>query len=283
MKMPKIVFRLVVFSCFCVFAARGIQHYFYDAPFRILVWDENLMKPILEQYFRISWEAWTLNLENEEWIVKVAKVVGLFYGFSALISLLFLTKLSEKQWFKYFGNFILIIGFLNLFLLYFLYSKDKSYRPTEFLEYALQWGSPLLLIFYNKFNINVLKTLCAAVFISHGLYALGVYQTPVSYYNMTMNILGCSQPSAKQFLIIAGVLDIVFSVGLFWKKTFKISVFYMVLWGGLTTIARLYGNWYLEMWELSIKQYFHEMLVRFPHLFLPLSLFYVEKITKFRT
>lgn len=241
------------------------------------------MKPILEQYFNTTWEAWTLNPENEEWIVKIAKKIGLFYGFASIVSLLFVTQLAEKQWFRALGYTILGLGFLNLILLYFLYTKDKSYRPTEFLEYALQWGSPLLLIFHKRLNSNVLKLLCAAVFIAHGLYAHGVYQTPVNYYNMTMNSLHCSQAFAKQFLSIIGILDIIFSIALFWNKTFTISVLYMIVWGFLTTVARLYGNWYSEMWDLTLQQYFHEMLVRFPHFLLPISLFYVEKITKTQT
>lgn len=281
--MSKKVYHIIIFSSFCVFAARGIQHYFHDAPFRVLVWDENLMKPVLEQYFNITWEAWTLNPENEEKIVKVAKSIGVFYIFVAFFSLLYSTQLIEKQWIKRLGDIVLCIGLINLILLYFLYTKDKSYRPTEFLEYALQWGSPLILIFYNKLTINVLKVICAVVFIAHSLYALGVYQTPVNYYNMTMNSLQCSQTFAKNFLIVFGTLDIFFAFGLFLRPFFKISVFYMIVWGFLTSIARLYGNWYSEMWELVLQQYTYEVLVRFPHFLLPIGLFYVEKITNSET
>jgi hypothetical protein len=237
------------------------------------------MKPILANYFGISWEQWTLNPENEQWIVNIAKKLALFYAFAALYSLFYLTSCNDNLWFKRLGNLIMSLGLLNLLLLYFLYTKDKSYRPTEFLEYALQWSSPLLLIFYKNINLTTLKLLCASVFIAHGLYAHGIYPTPVSYYNMTMNSLQCSQLFAKNFLNIIGMLDFIAAIGLFWSKSFKISVIYMIIWGAMTTVARLYGNWHQEMWELTIQQYFHEMLVRFPHFLLPLALFYVEKIT----
>jgi hypothetical protein len=273
------VYILLSIATCCIFTARGFQYYWHDAPFRILVWDENLMKPIVENYFSISWERWTQNPENEEFIVAFAKKISVLYFISALLSLLLMTRFSAIKWVKILFQSFIFLAFLNLLLLYFLYSKDKSYRPTEFLEYALQWGIPLLLIFYKHLKANtleiILKILCAAVFISHGLYAVDYYPTPVTYISMTINGLNCSEDFAKSFLILFGVLDIVFSLGLFYSKTFKISILYLIIWGFITTVARLYCNWYHEAWELSLQQYFHEMFVRIPHFLSPFALFLI--------
>jgi hypothetical protein len=249
-------------------------------PLRVLVWDEDLMKPLLAHYFSMSWEDWTLNPAHENEIVAFAKIIGYLF-FSGAIASLFLAflkvfefKSSKKQFILTFISKILIfICFINLIILYLLYFKDKSYRPTEFLEYALQWGTPFLLLYSSFFSpkivYTVVKILCVAVFVSHGLYALGFFTTPVSYISMTINGLYLSESNALLFLKIVGTLDILFSVGIFIPKVFKISVLYFIVWGFLTTIARLYCNWYSDMWELSMQQYFFEMLVRFPHFLIP--------------
>jgi hypothetical protein len=102
---------------------------------------------------------------------------------------------------------------------------------------------------------------------------MGAFTTPVTYISMTINGLSVSETFAKQFLFLIGILDIVFSICIFIPKLFKMSILYMIIWGFITTIARLYCNWYSSMWELSLQQNFHEMLVRFPHFLLPHLLF----------
>jgi hypothetical protein len=281
--MSKKSYLLLCFATFFVFCGRGIQYCYHDAPFRVLVWDEELMKPLLAHYFSISWEDWTLNPDNENKMVAFAKIIGyLFFSGAAATLLLafyntFEPKINKKHFILIFISKLLIFScFVNLIILYLLYFKDKSYRPTEFLEYALQWGTPLLLLcssfFSPKIVHTVVKVLCAAVFVSHGLYALGVFATPVSYISMTINGLHISESNAVLFLKIAGALDILFSVGIFIPTIFHISVLYFIVWGFLTTLARLYCNWYPDMWELSIQQYFYEMLVRFPHFLIPFFL-----------
>jgi hypothetical protein len=287
--MSKKSYLLLCFATFFVFFGRGIQYCYNDAPFRVLVWDEDLMKPLLEHYFSMSWEDWTLNPENENRIIAFAKIIGYLF-FSGAVAALLLAALgafakeestileirNPKKYFIFIfiSKILVFICFINLIILYLLYCKDKSYRPTEFLEYALQWGTPFLLLFHSFFTPKIfyqlVKILCVAVFVSHGLYALGIFTTPVSYISMTINGLHISESAAIVFLKTVGVLDILFSVGIFFPKTLKISVLYFIVWGFLTTVARLYCNWYSEMWELSVQQYFYEMLVRFPHFLMPI-------------
>lgn len=270
----KKVFLLLVCSAICVFVGRAIQFYWNDAPLRILAWDENLMRPILERYFNISWEAWTLRPENEEIIIATAQKIALLYAVAALACLGFLFSLTAT--FKNTFRIIIGIGVLLLIFTYFLYAKDKGYRITEFLEYAIQWGAPLLLIFHDflseKKLLLLLKGLCAAVFFSHGLYAMEYYPLPVSYVNMTINSLGVGEAFAKFFLNSIGYFDISAAMLIWHHRTAKYIVYYMLIWGFLTTVARLYGNWYSDMWEISMQQYFHEVLLRFGHFLLPLSL-----------
>ncbi|MFZ4544222.1 MAG: hypothetical protein ACOYOA_09255 [Saprospiraceae bacterium] len=275
MKFPSI-YKIIGWSSAIVFAARGMQMFVSDSPIRILLWDENLMKPIVENYLSISWENWTNDFNLENRIALLSKLTGLLFFSCALSSIVLAYKLKINKTVQLFLKALIWIGLFSLILMYFLYAKDKSYRATEFLEYALQWGSPLMLLLYpflNSIQIDRLtRTLIALVFFSHGLYAIGFYAIPSSYISYTMSGFHLNESAAKNLLLLVGYIDITFSIFIYSKKVTHFSIYYFIIWGFMTTVARLWCNWHPEMWEISVRQYFHEMLVRVPHFLIPFTL-----------
>ena len=267
---------MVSLSSSLVFTARAIQMFAADAPYRILLWEENLMKPLLENYFSISWKNWTTNVDNELIIQEMAFYSGLFFLATALGSVVLANRISLHKNLRFFAGAIVALGLLLLLLNYALYARDRSNHVTEFLEFALQWGSPLLLLIRTHITekqlIIGIKILVATVFFAHGLYAAGLLYTPANYVGYVMGTLPMTETEAKFFLEIVGIADMVFAVLIFSNRILKFSIYYFVIWGFLTTMARLYCNWHTDMWQISLQQYFHEMLVRFPHFLMPFAI-----------
>jgi hypothetical protein len=89
---------------------------------------------------------------------------------------------------------------------------------------------------------------------------------------MVIKGFGVNQSTAKEILYIAGILDVIVSIGLFIPNRWILlpSVIYAFFWGLATTVARLLTNYYPALWEASLKQWIPEMLFRFPHWILPL-------------
>ena len=81
-------------------------------------------------------------------------------------------------------------------------------------------------------------------FIGHGLYALGYAPTPGGFVTMTMNILPLSEAGAEQFLQLIGALDLCAAL-LLWLPIYELkraALIYMVIWGGMTALARPLGQ-----------------------------------------
>ena len=60
--------------------------------------------------------------------------------------------------------------------------------------------------------------LIAAVFIAHGLYAVGYYPIPGYFLGMVIDILGLTEQGARNFLLIAGILDFIGAFLIFLPK-----------------------------------------------------------------
>ncbi len=262
-------YRLLVISSAAVFFGRAWQHIFWDAPFRAVFWDEGLMSGLLNRLFGIEWAEFLRNPIYDERISFIIKGFGLIYFLGFLVSIF-----SQK---KRVLNHLLIFGSLCLCFLAFLYCKEKFYTPAQFLEYSLQYASPLFLFFYlhKKFEgslILFMKIAIALTFTSHGLYAIGYYPVPGNFMEMTMNILPLSESASNKFLITAGILDVIISILLFIPgKASRYALIYAVCWGALTCFARIAGNFELENLIGSLNQFAFESIYRIPHFIIPLA------------
>lgn len=268
-KKSKIVF-LLQFATFCVFAGRAWQHLFWDAPYRELIWDANLMKPIVETFSTMSWKKFATSPLTDDLIQKGTKVIGWIYLTCALFSL-FIKKIPPLL-----SKTIISFGAFLLFILAILYTKEKFYHIAQFLEFAAQISAPifLLIILYSKKELPQLtfwlKVIIALTFISHGLYAVNYYPRPGYFVQMVISILGVEESSAIMFLNGAGILDFIIGIGIFIPGKIELmALIYAVLWGFSTSIARIWAHFHLDFWQESLHQWTFEAIYRFPHFLLP--------------
>ncbi len=265
------IFRILQLAAFSVFAGRAWQHLFWDAPYRELFWDPFYMKWFIEGFTSMSWGDYVTHPEGDIWFQRLVLAQGVFYLVCA-ISTLFVKKLPK--W----GRAILLVGAANLVFLALLYLKDKFYHVGQFFEYSLQFGAPIFLFYFLKHGVTArlghwIKVAIALTFICHGLYAVAYYPRPQSFMTMTQNILSLDGVGTAYFLRAAGILDFIVAVGIFlpikWARPFLI---YAVVWGFLTSMARIFGNFYWDFPMESLNQWVFEAVFRFPHFLLPLVL-----------
>ncbi|MBN4061571.1 MAG: hypothetical protein COA57_06450 [Flavobacteriales bacterium] len=282
-------------TCFCLFAGRAWQHIIWDAPFRALLWDEQLMKGIIEMAFGMNWQDYVSSGFVDRTIQNTIKGFGWFYVVCATCSLIINER---RKW----AGYVLLIGSVSLAFLAFLYCKEKSYRIGDFFEYAIQVASPIFLWliifktqgaqnlaqsntekFLSKNKLKLLmKIAIALTFTSHGLYAIGYYPHPGSFVDMVINSFGVTEPTAHHLLFIVGVLDFLVSILIFIPKVAKPALIYIVFWGLLTALARVYANFYSNFALETISQWLHETLWRLPHAGLPVVVLLLESSTTFR-
>ena len=88
---------------------------------------------------------------------------------------------------------------------------------------------------------------------------------------MTGNLLGLSGQSAIRFLNIMGIMDFIMAIGIFLPNKYgKWALMYCVVWGFLTSMARVFGNFYWEYPMESLHQWVYEAVYRAPHFLIPL-------------
>lgn len=261
--------RFLQWMCFLIFVGRAYQHLFWDAPFRALLWDESLLKGLVEFITSASWVNYVTSPETDRTIQGLIRLNGLFYLFCAFISL-FLHKLRQG-W-----GYVILVGAFSLVFLAFLYTKEKFFHVGQFFEYSIQFSAPVLLfvIIYREISFDrfilAAKVVIALTFICHGLYAIGYYPRPGSFVDMTINTLQVSEPLAHTLLLAAGVLDFIAAILIFIPILAQPALYYMVIWGFLTAAARLTANVYLDFFWSSFNQWWFEFIVRLPHALLPL-------------
>ena len=264
-------------STFFIFIGRAYQHIFRDAPYRALLWSEDLLSGIVENLFHITWEEYVTDLTIADNIYLGIKVVGVFYLFCAIFTIF--ANIS----YKILGRLFLLGGAFGLTILALLYSKEKFFHVGQFFEYAIQILSPVILylLLFTEVEIKRIRLLAliaiALTFSCHGLYAIGYYPRPGTFITMTMNILPLSEPSAHTLLKIAGIMDFVIAIGIFIPKTSFISLIYAFIWGLLTALARVVGHFYIDfLWD-TIHQWLWEMIIRLPHGLIPLFVIVLDR------
>ena len=239
---------------------------------------------IYHPYLENTWSKITgLTVENflastnfRAGVVLLAQAIACFLML-ALFSLFF-TKKTPSVVYKWLSYSVFVV----LVFLSFSFYLSKNHQLVQFFEYASQMAMPLLFYAMCIKNNTLadlqihfwIKVAIALTFICHGLYALGVYPQPGHFVDMMIQGFGMSEPLAKTSLKIAGGLDIIVAIGLFIpnQTIYKTSLWYLLIWGLLTTFARLVANVDLALGWYSWQQWLPETLVRFPHFALPLLL-----------
>jgi hypothetical protein len=126
----------------------------------------------------------------------------------------------------------------------------------------------------------VVSTLLLSVvltFVGHGLYAMGYYDIPLEFRIMTTEILPLSEAQSLVFLKAAGWLDFVVAALVFVPSTRVLALAYMLLWGGATSVARVWAYYEPTLPWNGLDPWLAEALVRTPHWLVPLWLILVMR------
>ena len=251
-------------SVVTIFIARAYQHFFWDVPYRAILWYENLMRPALN-WFQVDWEDFVSNTETDTKIQWIIKAIGILYFIASILVLVY--NQNSKKWIKV----VLTVITIWQFLVVFLFTKESFFQIGQYFEHSLQLGMPILLLYtYSKsFSISkalvFLKVIVGLTFLCHGLYALGFYPVPGNFIDMTISILGVTEEQARSFLWVAGIIDL-------FILPFLI---YAVFWGFLTALARVVANYSTDFPLETLHQYGFETVVRLCHGLGPLLILFL--------
>ncbi|PKV52896.1 hypothetical protein ATE84_5027 [Aquimarina sp. MAR_2010_214] len=264
-------------STFLIFLGRAYQHIIWDAPYRTFLWDESILKSVVENIFDVTWNDYVTSLSAANTISFSIKTIGVFYLICAIITLMIKPNMKKA------GKLFLLGGSIGFFILALLYCKEKFLHVGQFFEYTIQFITPVLLymvlftsIEFKKIRVIALIAI-ALTFSCHGLYAVGYYPRPGSFIDMTLNTLPISEPSAHVMLKIAGILDFVVAIAIFIPRISYAALVYAFVWGSLTAIARLVGHFHIEFLWNSFSQWTWEMLIRLPHGLIPLFVMIADR------
>lgn len=257
-----------------VFAGRAWQLLYWDIPIRSVLWDEQLMRPLISGWpLHMVWSDWVGSAAIENAIAMSVRLMGLVLLAAAIVSWLPLQGRKARQ-------LLLAVSGGLLVMLALLYTKEKFMQIGQFFEYSLQFGTVFILLWTlhrgrlsDKAHYAV-RLAIALTFACHGLYAAGYYPVPGGFISMVMAGLGLGQSDAILFLYIAGIADFV-AAGLLllpWKAAWLAGLIYTVFWGLLTTLARLWSNYWISDWEMMLVYWLHEFVYRLPHFLIPLWL-----------
>ena len=276
-RMYRPLFLLLQAAAVAVLLGRGWQHFFWDAPYRALLWDESLLKGLVEGVFGTPWREYVTDPANDRRISLFIRILGIFYFLCALL-VIWISRVP--MWLRR----LLWVASFSLAILAWLYSMDKFLHLGQFLEYSLQVGAPLFIyVAASRQRIDEplafwMRLATSVTFISHGLYAFGFYQVPGNFMTMVISILGVSDGVALQFLKAAGFLDFVVAVLIWLPGKWRMAgLYYCVLWGAATSFARVWAYFVPEFWLESLHQWLHETVMRFPHFLIPLALLLLER------
>lgn len=265
-------------------------------PLSVFYWNEQWLGPVVTQWSGMSWTEYMASDAALRLGVLTEQITGIILAISAMAAWGGKAKVPAL---------FLLAGALIILLFSVLYGIDKIFFWAQTPEYALQWGTPMLLALLmvrnHSFQIGWwLRMAVAVTFAAHGFYAMGVVPRPGHFTEMTMTILQVSQNTANCILTVAGILDcLAAAVVLFpllipgnipgekWSAKMKIhkpsnvgdkwqraALLYMFVWGLLTTLARWAAHVHFEVpwWPQSFLEWTPEVLIRGAHFLVPLAL-----------
>ncbi len=267
---------LLQISTAAVFFGRAYQHLYWDAPFRTLLWDEQIMSGIVQLWSSLSWEAYINSLAVDDFINQVINGFGWFYVLCGIITL-------GMKWMPRMLQRFVLLGGAGLIFLALLLWKEKFYSVGQFFEYSLQFSVPFFFYYITQREeistkfIFWLKLATAVTFVCHGLYAVGYYPQPGTFMEMTVEITGWSDDIASAFLKVMGVLDFLVAILIFIPRTARPALFYMVIWGFLTALARIWTNFDFGNIGEHLHQTAFAFVYRIGHFLVPLGLWWKER------
>lgn len=250
---------LIQWSVFCTLFGRGMLHFTADQPYSLIFSHPSSF------FFQNS--------------IPQLNSVEIFIGVMLLISA-FVAILPLKWLRDYKLTYLFPVPVLCMIVHCYATFLKADLVPEQFIEHALQLLLPLLLMVavIKKADFTIPKwrftvyILVALTFIGHGIYAVGFHYVPDNFTEMVTHSLHTNSSQTNRFLFAIGILDFISSLFLFSRILKKESLIYMVIWGFLTSIARLYAYIGIEDSAILMQQNTFQVILRLPHAFVPLSL-----------
>lgn len=250
---------------------------------RELVWDQAGFGR-LPELFGWSWNGWVTSAAVDRGITLTEKSIG---GVFVLLAVLVARRsLSSRG-----VAMLMLASAVLLFLRAFLFWKGHFYQVGALLETCIQTFAPLLyLVFFARMYLpesRIVKVLperkfwllvrgaIAFTFVGHGMYAIGFHPVPAHFVFMTQSGLGVGEDTARTLLFGVGILDFL-AAGLLltpWRQAWSAALAWVIPWAVLTTLARVWSYGGFVGMETLLTQWLPQMVVRLPHVLLPLGLF----------
>lgn len=266
-------YRLLQWLVFLQLLGRAWQHWFWDVPLRALLWHEALMTRPVRLLLGWDWTTYSGSPTVNAWITRLSIGMGFLYAIAALIALSMQPQRPQRRDWSMVVASTLLVGLAALTWL------EHFQTLGQWLEYGLQITAPLLLFGYSRWSLPRLRYLAriavTLTFVGHGLYAFGLYPVPWHFLEMTMTGFHLSQTDSITLLRIAGLLDFVAAIALWWPASQRLALWYCIIWGGLTALARLYTH--LDPFAVadSLHRWTFEVAYRLIHGGIPLWLLLV--------
>lgn len=283
------------FAAAGVLIGMGLRGLLHDLPLRALFWDADWWT-WFAHLLGFNWKEWVTSAAVDQGINTLDFIAGLFLVVSGILILLvqWWTRFQERI-----GSLMLRCLPIVLWILliqYFLYFKESFWQVGNLMEHSLQllalplwffvlitgslgWSSIGAAPKPNEWKtfLRVIRLAIAFTFIGHGFYAAGIHPVPANFVLMTQSGLGVGESSARSILFVVGILDFV-AAGLLLlprKKAWFIALGWIIPWAILTTLARLWSYGGLVDRQTLVTQWIPEVIIRLPHVLVPLALWMI--------
>ncbi len=275
---------LLTLSAALIFLGRGILYYFYDAPVRAILWNEEVMGPFISFFGLTSWTEYAIHSSTDAFCQKASLAVSLLF----LLSSVFI--LFQKKWHSQKMMIIPFISWLILTVFVGLSWQSKDLMAAQLIEHGIQILVPFLWMVAHCRQLKMsgqaltvfLKVATSLTFIGHGLYALNIYPTPGPFIDMVIEILGVNENQARFILKIMGSLDVICSIGIWFRRFLMPSLIFMIPWGMATSLARPLSHPQVFEQVDTFLRWMPELIFRLPHGLVPLIIWYAAGHIKSR-
>lgn len=271
-------YKSVYLAGFITFLGYALMHFTYRS-FNIWKIYPSASIKLIFRSFNISTEVIFANGSPTVGFLAFLNITGLIFLLTAFLCL---WKLLSKHPFpKIFNILFVLSAVLILAHAYASFIQSKLHYNVPF-EYFTRIALPFLclVISLNSFSKNkkdkilerTLPVVIAITFLAHGLYAIQFLPIPQDFLLMTTNILRTPRSTTINILYVVGVLDILLFIGIFIKRVRKYFLYYAIIWGFLTALARLVAYYNPSDFDNYLNVWVPQFLVRSGHYLLPLAL-----------
>lgn len=266
--------RLVGIATVCLFAGLAWQHLRWDAPLWALVWNEPWLRPVIEDWFGGSWDAWVTSERVEGAVLAVLRAEGAWLAAAAVAAALW-PRVAAVAWARRTCGVLIVGGAVLVALWGVLDWLDHNRRWPQLCEHGIQAVLPWL--WWSRAplgarGIRAARVAIGLTFVGHGVYALGWWPRPGSFVTMTMNSLGVEQTTAEHLLLVAGAVDLFVAVAIWLPRCALAVLWWAAAWGLLTAVARPWAHLDFDRLPAFLAQWLHPMAMRLGHGLLPAAL-----------